>query len=633
MIQNSGYVEAKLTVAIDAVDIESGKHAVDASSVFILEKSLDDAPNIEKDEQHSRHAAVACKITGSSLSDKAAVEGVQRASCSYSIKGGIAPKDFGAPTVFSFDMPPTQAQETSQSKPKAAPFFQSFTNFESGFTFSSTVSMPSVELDIGGQSSLAFPTYPWAAIYDPSRYSVFTVPNHGRTIFDDMHDRHTAAIDNEFSSVVAWVAATDPASSIFGSTNTDGPSAHIQEATVPLQCTSGPKNDRLQVSLIMSAQEATYPSIYECESHSVPGLSELTSLISLKLTSWAKSEAERLQRSILDDKVCLKDQAVAVHEIDSPVTALVRYNEVSLGPSEQQVTSMGEDLYSAYNSPTWDSGRIFFATPLGHTRLVDFNNPMYSVDVTLDDGASDFDSIASPIKSNPKLALIHEETESTSSEESLDDLYDHSTIENWLEEDVEGTLISTGSEISTEYPCPSGSSTPALSDSPRSPEGLSDNDSNSVQDVKTPQPSTSFASDWASELVRTTLGTESLFTFLQHLKTSEEGTATKLAIAAAYLELVDLERKKMGERALPKSYSASAVMASGIMPHTIFLGTVSLASLMSQVDLEKSEDTTTIEEIYRVFKMMSKEDSHHQVAATTGIMGMLGRKLGRIPMT
>jgi hypothetical protein len=624
MIQVSSDIEAKLTVAIDAVDIESGKSSADTSSDFILEKSLDDAPNIKKDEQHSRHAFVACKIPGSSLSDRAAVEGVQRASCSYSIKGGIAPEDFGAPTVFSFDTPPTQAQETSQSKPKAAPFFHSFTNFESGFTFSSTVSMPSVELDISGQSSLAFPTYPSAAIHDTSRYSVFTVPNHGRTIFDDMHDRHTTAISNEFSSVVAWMAATDPASSVFGSTNTDEPGAHTHEATVPLQCTSGPKDDRLQISLIMSAQEATYPSIYECESHSVPGLSELTSLISLKLTSWAKSEAERLQRSILDDNVCLKDQAVVVHEIDSPITALVRYNEVSLGPSEQQVTSMGEDLYSAYNLPTWDSGRIFFATPLGHTRLVDFNNPMYSVDVTPDDGASDFDSIASPIKGNPKPALIYEETESTSSEESLNDRYH--------EEDVEGTLINTDSDISTKYPPSSGSSATELSDSPQSPEVLSDVETNFVQDAKATQPSAPFASDWASELVRMTLGTESLFTFLEHLRTDEEGKATKLAIAAAYLKLVNLEREKLGARALPKSYSASAVMASRIMPHTVSLGTIPLASFMSQVDLEKSEDTTTIEEIYRVSKMMSKEDSYQQVAATTGIMGMLGRKLGRIPI-
>jgi hypothetical protein len=628
VIQDCVDLKAKLTVVIDAVKLESSKHLVDTSNVSVLGKSLDDALDIKRDEQHTHKVSKACKISVSSPTDSAGVEGVQTASSSYSIKGGIAPEDFGAPAVFSFDIPQTQAQETSQSEPMAAPFFQAFTGSGSDFTFSSAVSMPSIEHDINPlhlQSCFVFPAYPSTTIYDTTKHSVFTEPNHGRTIFDDMHDRHTAAIGNEFSNVVAWMAATDPASSVIGSTNTDEPGAYTHEATVTSQCASGPEDAKLQASPIISAHEATYPSIYECESHSVHGLSELTSLISLKLTSWVKSEAEQLQRSTLDDKVCVKDQAVAVHEIDSPVTALVRYNKVSLGPSEQQVTSMGEDLYSTYNPPTWDSGRIFFATPLGRTRLVDFNNPMYSVDVTPDDGASDFDSIASPIKGNPKPALIYEETGPASSEETLDDRYH--------EEDVEGTLINTDSEISTKYPRSSGSSTTELSDSPQSPEVLSDVESNFVQDAKATQASTPFASDWAGELVRMALGTESLFTFLKHLRTDEEGKATKLAIAAAYLKLVNLEREKLGARALPKSYSASGVMASKIMPHTVSLGTISLASFMSQVDLEKSEDTTTIEEIYRVFKMMSKEDSHHQVAATTGIMGMLGRKLGKIPMT
>jgi hypothetical protein len=153
----------------------------------------------------------------------------------------------------------------------------------------------------------------------------------------------------------------------------------------------------------------------------------------------------------------------------------------------------------------------------------------------------------------------------------------------------------------------------------------------STDRVKNVTSSSPFSSDWASDLVRITLGTESLLTFLEHLCPSSELFPTKSVMVAAFLELVNLERSKHGERSLPQSYTASAVMASKIIPHTIFLGTTSLASLLSQF-VFGDDGKTTIDEVYHVFKALSKEDLRLQIKATTGTMGALGRRLGRVPI-
>jgi hypothetical protein len=100
---------------------------------------------------------------------------------------------------------------------------------------------------------------------------------------------------------------------------------------------------------------------------------------------------------------------------------------------------------------------------------------------------------------------------------------------------------------------------------------------------------------------------------------------------AAFLELINLERSKLGQRSLPQSHTASAVMASKIIPHTIFLGTIALATFLSHFTLGKDSETT-IEEVHRVFRALSKEDLRLQAKAATGVMGALGRRLGKLSL-
>jgi hypothetical protein len=71
---------------------------------------------------------------------------------------------------------------------------------------------------------------------------------------------------------------------------------------------------------------------------------------------------------------------------------------------------------------TWGSQRMFFVNPCGFTRVVDFTQTLYDVSVETDDGASDFDSIASPMKLDARLTAVFDEDETTSSEESLEEI-------------------------------------------------------------------------------------------------------------------------------------------------------------------------------------------------------------------
>jgi hypothetical protein len=71
-------------------------------------------------------------------------------------------------------------------------------------------------------------------------------------------------------------------------------------------------------------------------------------------------------------------------------------------------------------------------------------------------------------------------------------------------------------------------------------------------------------------------------------------------------------------------------MASKIVPHTIFLGTALLASFLSHFSFG-AHGETDVEEVYNVFTTLRREKSYHQILATTRIMGILGRRLGKLP--
>jgi hypothetical protein len=72
-------------------------------------------------------------------------------------------------------------------------------------------------------------------------------------------------------------------------------------------------------------------------------------------------------------------------------------------------------------------------------------------------------------------------------------------------------------------------------------------------------------------------------------------------------------------------------MSSKIMPCAIFLGTTSLGTFLSLCAFGNS-DSTTVDEVHRVFTVLSKEDLCFRTKATTGLMGALGRRLGRLPL-
>jgi hypothetical protein len=103
--------------------------------------------------------------------------------------------------------------------------------------------------------------------------------------------------------------------------------------------------------------------------------------------------------------------------------------QVSSVPSKPEVIPLPNLLRVSEPTETWHSSRIFFATADGHTRLVDFEQTIYDVDVAEDDGGSDFDSIASPAKYSPakfdpRLSLLCDDTEATSSSDNIETEFD-----------------------------------------------------------------------------------------------------------------------------------------------------------------------------------------------------------------
>lgn len=135
--------------------------------------------------------------------------------------------------------------------------------------------------------------------------------------------------------------------------------------------------------------------------------------------------------------------------------------------------------------------------------------------------------------------------------------------------------------------------------------------------------------DWTADLVRTTLGTESLFTFLSILDVSENDSTTQSSLTTAFLALVASEREKLSLPALPRTCTTPAVLGSKILPHTIMLGTTSLATFLSRIGVGP-DGAVALEEVYRVFKELGAEETRKEWLAATGVMGALGRRIGRL---
>ncbi|KAL5118010.1 hypothetical protein ACEQ8H_004156 [Pleosporales sp. CAS-2024a] len=276
------------------------------------------------------------------------------------------------------------------------------------------------------------------------------------------------------------------------------------------------------------------------------------------------------------------------------------------------------------NDPSID--RVFFAGMDGHTRLVDFTQSLYDVQITADDGASDFESIYSPCKSIVSTAKFgsplkfHQEIGNSSSESS-DDGIDIDSVRGPSHVGYSPSAQPSGQVegADTSGTAPSFVEDKHITGSHLEPMPEASPTANDPEAVK-----------WTNELVRTMIGTESLYTFLTHLPADDHGLTSKSAIVTAFLKLVSFEREQRCERPLPQSYATGAVMASKIMPHTIFLGTTCLATFMA--GFARSGDEIRVTDVHRVFSTLSKCDLKMRTVATTGFMGVLGRQLGRLPM-
>jgi hypothetical protein len=555
-----------------------------------------------------------------------------------------------------------------------SPFFKSFTSADTSFTFGSRPPSSTAKHQNGWELFLALPPVAFTPVSDPVKPVSIFRPEQGRSIFDAIADR-----------------------------------AKTQD-TVP---------QKSSISYLSLA--ATLPSL----PHDVVRgalLGAPGDIITTKLLAWAHTEVHRLQRletEFVSSQVT-QDVSMGFH----PNMALMVYRQPLCEAAKARPTT--DDTPS-----TWDVRRMFFVEPCGITRVVDFTQTLYNVNVEIDDGASDFDSIASPMKLGTRIIADFEASETTSSEGSLEEIdleelaefeqygcafiteeakeasgnvtpattlsfsedediidpclvfstpkdakiedgevdiqydallelgYDeqfhskeasvnedvphseaiqpfpnlYDTEENLLPADsdiieakAEEVLIVTETlaKVDTAYTTPTSSSYNSM-------EALDvEDDTGVIEHLEDATCREAFSSDWASQLSRTTLGTESLFTFLENLKTSDGHSATKSEIVATFVKLVNRERKKLGNRPLPSSYTAASVLASKIVPHTIFLGTASLATFLAHF-VFGLHDETTVDEVYRVFKAMSKEDLRVQVKATTGMMGALGMRMGKLP--
>jgi hypothetical protein len=337
---------------------------------------------------------------------------------------------------------------------------------------------------------------------------------------------------------------------------------------------------------------------------------------------------------LVDMRQTLYDVAINNDDVDSDFDSIASpYKPIATpSPSTSTAASTGfesplrtvQDAGMTSSDESEDEAdveRMFFAATNGHTRIVDLTQPMYDMDIMLDDGDSDFDSEYLPVQSNASprnldsRLKMHEEANTSSSEDTDEDV------------DMDGLLGSFRADcayLTQGLVKAEGEVTP-------------DTDLSFSEDEDVVDPCLEFISKevtvvdvpeedaCSTELVQATLGTESLSTFLSHLQAADNGTTTDLAIVATFLKLVSLEREKLGGRPLPASYTAGAVMRSSIIPHTIFLGTTSLATFLLHF-----KDDMSLDGVHCVFGLLSQEHVRLRNVATTGLMAAIGRRLGHI---
>jgi hypothetical protein len=314
------------------------------------------------------------------------------------------------------------------------------------------------------------------------------------------------------------------------------------------------------------------------------------------------------------------------------------------------------------------SSRMFLASMDGVIQCIDYNQLLHNVETTEDDGGSDFDSIASPTKTdlddlddecnkvpesisgNIQLGVaIHDRlrgAKDTAQVESLE-------LPGWCLQPIEKTdsdqmalsvftsgpglgsqdAKSVGTEEDPDLVVKQRTDLQSTTCPDRKEEvSAASQTTNSIEEPASAASTASQASDaseWAYDLSRMRLGTESLFSYLEVLEVANSGKASRGAVVTAFLKLVNLERKKRGAHALPSLCSAHSVLRSNILSHTTMLGTTTVASFVAQLDFDERDEVEMVG-VYAAWDRLGREEVRHQQVASGGIMGVLGRALGRL---
>jgi hypothetical protein len=119
------------------------------------------------------------------------------------------------------------------------------------------------------------------------------------------------------------------------------------------------------------------------------------------------------------------------------IMALVHYRPPSTLVRKAARILDSDRCNTGSSSGLWDAERIFFATTDGYTRLVDQAQSMYEhdVDVLMDDGSSDIDSIASPVKDDSYVMQVPEFPEQSPSESGNGDYVSNGSFVELYETD------------------------------------------------------------------------------------------------------------------------------------------------------------------------------------------------------
>ena len=300
--------------------------------------------------------------------------------------------------------------------------------------------------------------------------------------------------------------------------------------------------------------------------------------------------------------------------------------------------------------------RMFLASADGVIQCIAYDQLLHDVETVKDDGGSDFDSVASPIKGFLVHSTgVHDETsESIDSRiegaqsdpgirERLHDVGNCAGIESLevsdlcdreeLSSHTDDTNVGSdeAASVSTEKCEVVATQQGSLQSTTRSgsKEELRDAALNELSNGELAErvatsPQVPVASNGGPDVSIIRLGTESLASFLEVIEVEENGKATRDAVVTAFLKLVNIERKKRGVHALPSLYTAHSVLSSSILQHTVKLGTTTVASFVAQLCFDAKDEVKVIE-VCAAWDRFGREEERRQRTVSGDIVGVLTR--------